>query len=112
MAEKIKEEEKELTYLETGVLELSKTYVFNDKEYKELDLNIENLTGADLLKIERMYKTRLKKNEIEFLKENNTVFLVSVASEITGIKYSDLLTLKAKDFGKMCVVLKSFLLSD
>lgn len=78
------------------MIKLSRTYNFGGKEYKELDLNLDELTGIDLLQCEKEFKLRCKDRAA--VKELEDAWAVTVAAYALKLKYGDLLTLKAPDY--------------
>ena len=68
------------------IIKLTKEYELGSKKYKEIDLKLDNLTGADLLECGK-----------------------DVAERASGIKYGHLMTLGAEDFLKVVNQTKNFL---
>lgn len=91
------------------MIKLSKTYNFGGKEYDKLDLNLDELTGTDLLQCEKEFKMRCKDRAA--VKELEDAWAVTVAAYALKVKYGDLLTLKAPDYLKVVNQTRLFLSS-
>ena len=87
-------------------IKFNRTYVINGKEVNELELDLDNLTGADLLRAEREFKTR---NSGVNVKELEDSWMVQVAATASNVKYGDLLKLKGKDYLNVISKTRSFL---
>ena len=90
------------------IIKLTKEYDLGSKKYKEIDLKLDNLTGADLLECEKDYKSRMKSNAENF-KDFDDAWALTVAEKASGIKYGHLMTLGAEDFLKVVNQTKNFL---
>ncbi len=90
-------------------IKLTQEYTFGAKTYKEFELNFDSLTGRDLILLENEYKERTKRS---ILKEQEDAWYIIVASKVLDIKYGDLLKLKAKDFVKLVMAVKVFLVGS
>ena len=90
-------------------IKLTQEYTFGAKTYKEFELNFDSLTGRDLILLENEYKERAKGS---ILKEQEDAWYITVASKVLDIKYGDLLKLKAKDFVKLVMAVKVFLMGS
>ncbi|MDX8367784.1 phage tail assembly protein [Cytobacillus sp. IB215665] len=88
-------------------IELIKPFKIDGKELKEIDLNLENLTGADILKIDmemRREKTR------GFADVYDQEILLRLASKACGILKDDLEKLPINDFLEVTFGVRNFLL--
>lgn len=88
-------------------IDLSKAYNFNGKEYTFLNLNVEEMTGKDLLQCEREFKARSK--DTGAIKELEDSWALTVAAKAAGMKYGDFLPLSAVDYLKVVGQIKLFL---
>jgi len=79
-------------------VKLSKSYNFGGKEFNELDINIEEMTGRDFMQCEKEFKARNK--EAGAVKELEDSWAITVAAKSVGVKYGDLLMSKI-DFSKI-----------
>ena len=90
-------------------IKLTQEYTFGAKTYKEFELNFDSLTGRDLILLENELKERKK---VYSIKEQEDAWYITVASKVLDIKYGDLLNLKAKDFVKLVMAVKVFLMGS
>lgn len=85
----------------------SKPFKFEEKEYKELNLDLESLTGQDLIDAA---------NQARLLGDNPTVpelskaFLAVVAAKASNVPVDLILKLPAKDFSAVTLTVQNFLL--
>ena len=77
-------------------VKLSKSYNFGGKEFNELDINIEEMTGRDFMQCEKEFKARNK--EAGAVKELEDSWAITVAAKSVGVKYGDLLNLISIDY--------------
>lgn len=88
-------------------IKLSKPFVVNGNEIKEIDLNFDKLTGADLIAASR---------ESGLLGDNSLVpelskqYLAVVAAKASGLNVDDIMKLPAKDFTAITLAVQNFLL--
>lgn len=90
------------------IIKLSKEYKLGSKKYTEINLDLENLSGNDILDCGRNYKSRAK-NNAETFKDFEDQWALTVAEKATGIKYGYLAQLGAVDFLKIVNKTKNFL---
>ena len=78
------------------IINLSKSINFNGTEYQELDLNLENLTGQDLINAEDNLRAKgiMTTGAADFSRN----YLLAVASQALKIAPESLKELNAKDF--------------
>lgn len=88
------------------VIKLRREYKFGAKNVKEIVLDLEELSGQDLVFAEKEYKARNKGATVKELEDGWTL---TVASKASGIKYGDLLGLKGTDYIKVLNKTKGFL---
>ena len=88
-------------------VKLSKTYNFGGKEFDELDINIEEMTGRDFMQCEKEFKARNK--DAGAVKELEDSWAITVAAKSVGVKYGDLLNLVSIDYLKVVNGVKRFL---
>lgn len=86
---------------------LSKTYNFGGKEFNELDINVEEMTGKDFMQCEKEFKARNK--DAGAVKELEDSWAITVAAKSVGVKYGDLLNLVSIDYLKVVNGVKRFL---
>ena len=88
------------------IIKLRREYKFGAKNIKEIVLDLEELSGQDLVFAEKEYKARNKGATIKELEDG---WALTVASKASGIKYGDLLGLKGTDYIKVLNKTKGFL---
>ena len=88
------------------VIKLRREYKFGAKNVKEIILDLEELSGQDLVFAEKEYKARNKGATVKELEDG---WALTVASKASGIKYGDLLRLKGTDYIKVLNKTKGFL---
>nr|DAU76692.1 MAG TPA: tail assembly chaperone protein [Bacteriophage sp.] len=88
------------------VIKLRREYKFGAKNIKEIVLDLEELSGQDLVFAEKEYKARNKGATVKELEDS---WALTVASKASGIKYGDLLGLKGTDYIKVLNKTKGFL---
>ena len=87
-------------------IELNKPLIYKDNEINELDLDLENLTGRDLINAEEELKTKgINISAWEF----SRTFLISIAAKACHINSEELKNLSASDFTKVINEVLSFL---
>ena len=86
---------------------LSQSYNFGGKEFEELDINVEEMTGRDFMQCEREFKARNKDAGAE--QELEDSWALTVAAQSIGVKYGDLLNLQSIDYLKVVNGVKRFL---
>ena len=87
-------------------VKLSQIYNFGGKEFDELDINIEEMTGKDFMLCEREFKARNKEAAVKELEDS---WAITVAAKSIGVKYGDLLNLISTDYLKVVNGVKRFL---
>ena len=88
-------------------VKLSQVYNFGGKEFEELNINIEEMTGKDFMQCEKEFKVRNK--DAGAVKELEDSWAVTVAAKALGVKYGDLLNLVSVDYLKVVNGVKRFL---
>ena len=88
-------------------VKLSQTYNFGGKEFNELDINVEEMTGKDFMQCEKEFKARNK--DAGAVKELEDSWVITVAAKSVGVKYGDLLNLVSIDYLKVVNGVKRFL---
>ncbi|MBR8700235.1 hypothetical protein IX317_000643 [Fusobacterium sp. DD29] len=78
------------------IIKLTQKYNLGGKEFEEFNLDLDQLTGKDLVQCEKEFK--LRNRETAAVKELEDTWAVTVAAFALGVKYGDLLTLKAEDY--------------
>ena len=87
------------------IVKLSEEYSLGSKKYKEINLDLEGMSGLTLIEAEREYYTNSMIKELEY------GWYLTVASESSGIKYGDFLKLNARDCVKIVNAVRGFLQS-
>ena len=90
------------------VIKLRREYKFGAKNIKEIVLDLEELSGQDLVFAEKEYKARNKGATVKELEDG---WALTVASKASGIKYGDFLKLNARDCVKIVNAVRGFLQS-
>jgi hypothetical protein len=88
-------------------VKLSQVYNFGGKEFEELNINIEEMTGKDFMQCEKEFKARNK--DAGAVKELEDSWAVTVAAKALGVKYGDLLNLVSVDYLNVVNGVKRFL---
>lgn len=89
---------------------LSKPIVFEGKKYDSLDLNFENLTGADVEKAEMQYIAENPANQMTMVKEMSKGYAAIVASKAAGVHVALIRALSASDYSKITMRTSIFLM--
>lgn len=88
-------------------IKLSKPHKFEDKEFKELNLDIDGLTGKDLC--DASTEARLLK-DTSTVQEMSPKYLAVVAAKAAKVPVDMILSLPAKDFTTIKTEVQNFLL--
>lgn len=91
------------------IFELSKPITHKDKELKTLELNLESLTGQQLLEVEQEFS--ITRPNFMGIMETSKEYLILVAAKAAKIPSSTLINLPAKDFTKLSMAVMGFLLA-
>lgn len=89
-------------------IKLIKPLKLEDKEIQEIDLKLEDLTGADILKVD--LEIRAEGDPRGFDNVYNQKVLLILASKATGIIVEDLEKLSAPDFLEVTFTVRNFLM--
>ncbi|MBH0342740.1 hypothetical protein ABB08_11290 [Paenibacillus larvae] len=89
---------------------LSRPFSFEGKEYTELLLDFDSLSGRDLLSCESQLKTVVDKTDFIPMKEISKPYLALVVARAAKVPVELIQGLPAKDFSKMTVRAQNFLL--
>lgn len=89
-------------------VDLVKEVTIDGKKIKSLDLKLEDLTGADILKVDM--EMRADGNPAGFNNVYDQKFLVIMASKASGILAEDLEKLSAVDFIEVTFTVRNFLM--
>ena len=87
-------------------IKLTKAINFHGEELKELDLNLDELTGNDLIEAEKQVMTN---DNIYLITDLNKSYLIAIAGRLLKIPAETLRTLSAKDFSKITLEVQRFL---
>jgi len=86
---------------------LKKTFTFEGKEFTEIDLDIEALTGDDLIKASK--EARIL-GDVAPVQELSMTYLAVVAAKAAKVPVDMINALPAKEFSKVKIVVQNFLL--
>ncbi len=90
---------------------LLRPITFEDQEIKELTLDFDSLSGADLIQAERL-AARIPGYSDSFVKPANTLYQVCVAAQAAKVVPELITALKAKDFGRVTMSAANFLVTS
>ena len=90
-------------------IKLKKAINFHGEELKELELNLEELTGNDLIEAEKNVMTS---DNIPMVTDFNKAYLIAVASRALKIPAEELRNINAKDFSSIISEVQRFLLGS
>lgn len=83
-------------------------YKFGEKTVKEINIDVEKLSGYDFLECEKEFELIGAFNPNGF-KEISDGWALIVAARASSVKYDDLLSLKGRDYVRVVVAMKGFL---
>lgn len=107
MAETFKvEKEKQAVDSHKLTIPIRQPLVVDDKEVTELTLDFTNLTGADILSIDK--ELRLEGHHAGFDNIFNQEVLIKLASRTTGVLPDELRKMHAADFLEMTLQVRNF----
>jgi hypothetical protein len=86
---------------------LSKPFSFEDKEYKELNIDLDSLTGRDI--INAAQEARTLEGPVP-VPELSKAYHAVIAAKAAKVPVEMLLKLPAKDFSKITLLVENFLL--
>ena len=86
---------------------LFKAIKFDDKEYNELELDLDNLTGDDMIKAANESKTL---GDTSNVPELSKTYLAVVAAKAAKIPVDLLFKVSGKDFSQITMEVQNFLL--
>ncbi|QHZ50032.1 hypothetical protein ERICV_05133 [Paenibacillus phage phiERICV] len=92
------------------VYTLSRPFTFEGKEYTELLLDFDSLSGEDLLSCESQLKTVTDASEFIPMKEISKPYLTLVVARAAKVPFELIQNLPAKDFSKVTLRAQNFLL--
>lgn len=90
-------------------IKLSKPITFEDKTYEVLQLDLEGLTGGDLVDAEREYVAG--GGIMSSVAELTKGYLATVAAKAAGVPVEVIHALPAKDFAAVTLRVQNFLLT-
>ena len=90
-------------------IKLKKAITHKGQEVFTLDMPLENLTGNDLIEIE---KQLTQSGEVPFVTDFNKTYLISVAAKAAHIPVETLKFTSAKDFTKIVNEVRVFLMGS
>lgn len=88
--------------------DLKKPIHFEGKEVKSLDLNLDDLTAADLIKVEQEI---LASGKQFVFAESSKVYSAHVAARAAKVPVEIILALKGPDFSKLTMTVQNFLIA-
>lgn len=89
---------------------LSRVVNFEGKEYSELNLDFDALTGNDVIQAERQLVAMNQHNSVIPVKELSKEFLAVILAKAAKVPVELINSLSAKDFSKATVLAQNFLL--
>lgn len=89
---------------------LSKPFEFEGKKYDSLELNFENLTGADIEKAEMQFIAENPNNQMTMVKEMSKGYAAIVAAKAVGVNVALIRALPASDYSKITMRTTLFLM--
>lgn len=89
-------------------IELSKPYMFDGKEYKEITLDMEQINGRTLVDIGRQYAKEFSK-DTEMVKAVDERYLLMIAESVSGLPTPFFYDLPAHEFIKVTNAVLGFL---
>ena len=90
-------------------IEFDKPYKFEDKEYSEIDLKIEDLTGRDLLGLGRQYAKELG-SKVQAVKALDEEYHLIIAEKVSGQPKEFFYNMPAPEFMKVSAQVMGFLM--
>ena len=88
---------------------LRKPLTWEEQTYQELDLNLDALTGADLLAVSRELRREQAKEPV-LQPETDDRYLIAVAARAARVPCEALAALPARDFVRIKMEVQGFLL--
>ncbi|GEB35309.1 phage tail assembly protein [Brevibacillus parabrevis] len=98
-----------VTTVEEPVYKLSRPFSFDGTEYTELSLDLDALTGEDMMSCERQLNATT--NDVVYVKELSKLYLALVAAKAAKVPVEVIKKLPAKDFSKITMRVQNFLLA-
>lgn len=89
-------------------IQLVKPVTFNNELITEINLNLDALTGADLIEVERQFITANAINEAVQIKEYSKEYQVMVAARASGLPVSFYEQLGGRDFSQVTTKVQYF----
>jgi hypothetical protein len=86
---------------------LSRPYSFEGKEYTELTLDLEALTGKDMIEAEK--ETRILLRDNPPLAETSKAYLAVLAAKAAKVPLDLIVGLPVKDFSSVTMTVQNFL---
>jgi len=104
--------EKQVETVDTNIIKLSKPVQFEGKEYKELVLDVDSLTGNDIELAENQFIAQNAQIAAQTpLKDLSKGFQAILAARAAKVPVEMIKALPAKDYSKVTIVIQNFLLS-
>ncbi|NTU28849.1 phage tail assembly protein [Brevibacillus sp. HB1.1] len=104
----LEKENRQEVVVDEKLYKLSRPFSFDGKEYTELDLDLDSITGEDLMSCERQLNASTK--DLVFVKELSKPYLALVAARAAKVPVELIHKLPAKDFSKVTMLVQNFLL--
>ncbi|MEF3312612.1 phage tail assembly protein [Paenibacillus sp. GYB004] len=96
---------------EERIYKLARPFHFEGKQITELSLNLDDLTGQDLLLCARHAQT-IDPNEVAHVKALSLPYQVAVAAKAAGVPAEQIKALGAKDFTQVTQRVQNFLIGQ
>lgn len=90
-------------------IELAKAIMYQDKEYKKIEFDLEGLTGAQLIKARSFVNNGNAFSMDALTPQLSMEFQARVAAEAAGIPYEVVTALPAKEFVQVTNAVRDFL---
>ncbi|MBB3132123.1 hypothetical protein FHS19_006850 [Paenibacillus rhizosphaerae] len=108
--EETKKEELQQTQGAGTVVKLSRPFIWEDTEYKELNLDFEKLSGDDIISLEGDFlEMNQGRNFLPAFKKDHPAYLAVLAAKAQGVHFNFMKKLPAKDFNTVVDAARNFL---
>lgn len=88
-----------------------KPVTFDDKEYMEIQFDLDGLTGEDMLAAERRFNLSHRENQGAPLKELSKEYQIHVMAIASQMPVEFFNKISAKDFSRITIKVQNFLLN-
>lgn len=110
MSENVVKPEMQETQEAGTVIKLSRPFTWEEKEYTELRLDFEKLSGDEIMALEADFLAMNEgRNFLPAFKTDHPAYQAVLAAKALGVHFNFLKKLPAKDFNKVTVAARNFL---